>query len=88
MSIVCTEAHDGLLLPGYSGYVWATIDPLTVNQMPFPSNYKYSSCLLTRKYAHWADRIQNFTVRPDDIWVCGYFKSGTLNFLAKFPFPN
>lgn len=80
MSIICTEvtntANIKLFARRPNGLVWATIDPNTIGQLPFPSDYKYFSCLLPRKYAVWADRIHNFKVRPDDIWITGYPKSG------------
>lgn len=62
--------------PGILGFVWATIDPKTVNQLSFPSDYEYFSCVLPRKYVQTANRMQNFKVRPDDVWVVGLNKSG------------
>lgn len=81
MSIICTEIKDCQYLNrnprrGLGGFVWATIDPSTTYQFPFPSDYKYFSCVLPRKYALWFDRFQNFNVRPDDIWVLGLGKTG------------
>lgn len=81
MSIICTAVEDSPhlrknLRRGLNGYVWATVDPAKRHQLPFPSDYKYFSCLLARKYALWADRIQNFKLRPDDIWVLGSLKTG------------
>lgn len=83
MSIICTEAENPQYFnidhqKGLSGYVWATIDPATTHQLPFPRDYKYFSCLLPRKYPLWADRIQNFKVRPDDIWTLGLPKTGKI----------
>lgn len=81
MSVICTEIKYCQYLDrnprrGISGFVWATIDLTTAHQLPFPSDYKYFSCTLPRKYALWADRIQNFNVRPDDIWIIGLPKTG------------
>lgn len=81
MSIICTEAENSQYFnkdhqKGVSGCVWATIDPSTTHQLPFPRDYKYFSCLLNRRYALWADRIQMFKVRPDDIWTLGFGKTG------------
>lgn len=83
MSIICTKVEDSPHLKtelrrGIGEYVWATIDPSTVHQLPFSSDYKYFSCFLPRKYALWADRIQHFNVRPDDIWTLGFGKTGKL----------
>lgn len=74
MSIIFTEAK----IPNCSknGIQLVTIDPKTKNQLPFPSDYRYFSCLLPRTYEHWAVRFQNFQVRSDDIWLCGFHKSG------------
>lgn len=83
MSIICTKVEDSPHLKkelrrGIGGFVLATIDQTTAHQFPFPSDYKFFSCLLPRKYALWADRIQNFNVRPDDIWMLGSMKTGKI----------
>lgn len=61
----------------FSNRIRASIDPRTVNEFNFPSNYKFSSCVLTRKFINYADRISNFNVREDDIWIVGFPKTGT-----------
>lgn len=58
--------------------LWVTIDPKTTDQLPFPRDYKYFPCLLPKKYLQFSDRIDNFEVRPDDIWVIGYPKTGNI----------
>lgn len=71
---------------GAAGIVRVSIDPATYNQMPFPIDYKYFSCLRPRKYVEWAKRIHNFKVRSDDIWVLGFPKSGNFEIFSAFFF--
>lgn len=61
---------------GSAGVVHIKIDPSTYDQFPFPKDYKFFSSLQPRKYIDWAERIHNFKVRSDDIWVVGFPKSG------------
>lgn len=87
MSIICTNVENSpylkkIVCDKRPGFVRATMDPAT-NQLPFPADYKYFSCFPPRKYAEWAQRIQNFKVRPDDIWVVGFPKTGD-NFVHTF----
>ncbi|XP_046418746.1 luciferin sulfotransferase-like [Neodiprion fabricii] len=63
---------------------------------------KVDGCILPENYKQFADAIENFEVRDDDIWVCSYPKTGTtwtqemvwsiannLNFeRAKIPLPE
>lgn len=79
MSIVCTKVENPPywnFTPRLTGFVSAKIDPNTTNQLPFPDDYKYFSNILCKQYTFWADRIQNFKIRPDDIWILGFPKSG------------
>ncbi|XP_055312944.1 sulfotransferase 1C2-like [Sitodiplosis mosellana] len=82
MSIIFTEVENpnnckARPFHGTAGIVRATIDPATYDQLPFPKDYKYFSCLQPRTYVDWAERIQNFKVRSDDIWVLGFPKTGS-----------
>lgn len=46
--------------------------------IPLPlSTWTPSSCLLVRKYQQFAERIRDFVVYPDDIWIVTYPKCGT-----------
>lgn len=84
MSIVFSEVENKHnckpgFIHGAAGIVRAEIDPKTTNQYALPSDYKYFSCLLPRKSVNWMERLQNFKVRHDDIWIIGFPKTG--NFL-------
>lgn len=63
-------------LYGAKEFIWAEIDSKS-HPIPFSSDYKFSKCFLPKKYAEFSDRIQNFEVRSDDVWICGFPKSGT-----------
>lgn len=78
MSIVFTKFEKpkaGCLL--YRDYVRVSIDPLTKNQLNLPDNYKYHTVTFQQKYKDWYERMQNFEIRSDDIWIVGFPKTGT-----------
>lgn len=81
MSVICTKGNDSICEQGtYFGtskFVRATIDPGTEHQLNLPADYVYHSVFLPRKYADWADRLLNFKVRKDDVWIVGFMKTGT-----------
>lgn len=82
MSIICTEVEDSPLMrkaayKSASRFVRATIDLKTAKHLPFPDDYEFGSCFLPLKYEKLAARIHNFAVRPSDIWIVGYPKTGT-----------
>lgn len=49
----------------------------TDNVPPLPSPWQPEPCLLVRKYQQFAERIRDFPVYPDDIWIVTYPKCGT-----------
>lgn len=67
-------------------YVRIKVDSATEKQLPFPSDYKFSQCFLPKKYLSQADRIENFHVNADDIWVVSFPKAGRLSFSLKIDF--
>lgn len=82
MSITCSEIQE-LHLNNIS-FVWKyvyvycmCIDPKTFNKSPLPRDYKFGKCCLSQGFARMADRIHNFKIRSDDVWIVGYPKSGT-----------
>jgi len=81
MAIVYTNVEDSLCKRlayiGTSKFIYVTIDPAEKHQLNLPSNYKYYSILLQRKYADWSSRYFNFKIHDDDTFVCGYPKTGT-----------
>lgn len=78
MSLICTEVENPSKWKPIPR-LRVTIDPTSTNQLPFPSDYKYFSCLLPQKFMQCIDRVQNFKIRPDDIWILGFPKSGKTN---------
>lgn len=82
MSIFCTnvDAKSPLLkkcqLYGAKEFIWAKALPFSC-PCQFPSDYKFTKCFLPKKYTKLSDRIRNFAVRSDDIWICAFPKSGS-----------
>lgn len=64
-------------LYGVREFVYANIDPNARCNFPFPSDFEFKPCFLSKKYATNADRIQNFNVRSDDIWTVSFPKAGS-----------
>lgn len=106
MSILCTDVENSVLtkkaaLYGVREFVYATIDPNTRRDYPFPSDYEFTPCFLPKKYAQVADGIHNFPIRSDDIWTVSFPKAGStwvaniiwqlmnnMDFSAEFLLPN
>lgn len=55
----------------------ATIDSNTADELGLPNKFKLTKWCVSSKFQQYADRIENFKIRPDDIWLVGFFKSGT-----------
>lgn len=81
MSIVFEEVEEAVCERaayfGTSKFIRATINPATKEQLNLPDDYKFHSVFLPRKYADWAERLLNFKVRKDDVWIVGFMKTGT-----------
>lgn len=46
-------------------------------KLALPSDYLSSECILPKNFLKWAERIHNFHIRSDDIWVTSFPKAGT-----------
>lgn len=47
------------------------------NERPLTAPWQPQPCLLVRKFKQLAERIRDFSVYPDDIWIVTYPKGGT-----------
>lgn len=58
-------------------YIRVKADTLMKKELPFPNDYKFSQCFLPKMYLPLADRIENFHINSNDIWVASFPKTGT-----------
>lgn len=83
MLIFCTEVKcspailEKAKIYGAKEFICAQIKSNEGKSFPFPSDYKFTKCFLPKKYATISDRIHNFEVRSDDIWIGAFPKSGS-----------
>lgn len=83
MSISYTEIQDAKLqkkvaLYGAKELVNVKISADEAQQLQFPVDYQFSTCFLPKKFIKLYDRIKNFKIRHDDIWIVTFPKSGTV----------
>lgn len=50
--------------------------PSANEHLPFPKDFPFESCLLPMRFEEFADRIRNFKVNKDDVWILSYPDSG------------
>lgn len=81
MSINFTDVNEPrreVLYKGAVGkIVHATIDSNTADELGLSNKFKLTKWCVPSTFQQYADRIENFKVRPDDIWLVGFMKSGT-----------
>lgn len=82
MSISYSEVEKSELLKkaafyGAKEFVHVNVDLGTGDQNPFPRDYKIPSCFMPKKYSTMGERILNYQVRSDDIWLSTFPKAGT-----------
>ncbi|XP_055304988.1 sulfotransferase 4A1-like [Sitodiplosis mosellana] len=51
--------------------------PSSNDHLPFPKDFTFESCLLPTRFKEFADKIRNFKVKKDDVWILSYPDSGT-----------
>jgi Sulfotransferase domain len=59
----------------YTDYCW--VSPKEIPTTPLGVDWKPKPSVMVPLYETHADRIKNFEVRPDDIWLISYPKTGT-----------
>lgn len=75
---------------GVNHYIYVRIKPRIANQLPYPSGYEFPSRFMPKMYPQVADRILNFGIRRDDVFVSTFPKSGStwvtnnLDFAAEY----
>lgn len=47
------------------------------NHLPYLENFPFKPCYLTKSFEIYADRLRDFKVRKDDVWVLSVPKTGT-----------
>lgn len=83
MSIAYTDVNDAeilrkALLYGAKEFVRVKLNANIAKELPFPKDYDFStSYFLSKSYVNVADRIFNFKIRPDDVWVVSFPKAGS-----------
>lgn len=73
-----TELRKKVALYGVNEFVNVKIGADEAQQLQFPADYEFSTCFLPKKYIKLSDRIRNFKIRHDDIWIVTFPKSGTV----------
>lgn len=78
----CVKVDEPVILKraalfGAKEFVQATVNPAYRIRFPFPTDYKFTPCFLPKKYERLAERIENFRIRSDDIWIVTFPKAGT-----------
>lgn len=91
MPIIHTQIGyaEKLGMEGKFNFVRFSIDRNLKHESLLPGDHKPYSCLLTEQFINSVDRVENFKVRPDDIWIVGFTKTGTTwmhNIVNKFKF--
>lgn len=79
MSIIRKEVENASKLVSIRGWetVCLQIDPNSVHQTALPGDHTQFSCILGKGFEKYVEKIQNFKVRPCDIWIVGLPKTGT-----------
>jgi len=82
MSLLYTDVEKSELtkkaaLYGAKEFVYVKVKPEITNQFPFPFGHEFPAYFMTKKYETMGENILNFKIRPDDIWISTFPKSGT-----------
>lgn len=82
MPICYTEIEDSSLKKlaeryDVKSFVHVKADSVLEKELRFPNDYKFSQCFLPKKFLSVADRIENFRINPEDVWIASWPKTGT-----------
>lgn len=81
--VTYTDVNDEEILRkaimyGCREFVRVKLNANIAKELPFPSDYDFSTeCFLSKPYLNVADRIFDFKIRPDDVWVVSFPKAGS-----------
>lgn len=78
MPIVCESVQnlkEGSTYGSDKEFVFAYPNPIPMT--PLGSDWKFTPCFLPEKYSNFKDEIENFNVRPDDLFSITFPKSGS-----------
>lgn len=75
-----TELAKALSCPAATAFIEVKpVEKFTASDSPFSDGLPWEpkACVLPDKYQHFAERVRNFTVYDDDVWIITFPKCGT-----------
>ncbi|XP_065090939.1 sulfotransferase 1B1-like [Ochlerotatus camptorhynchus] len=72
-----TDLAKSLSCPAAPAFIEVKLEELTPNPFNDGQTWKPKPCVLPEKYQAFADRVRNFDVYDDDVWIITFPKCGT-----------